>query len=109
MGEATNGQNIEVKKLEVKIGGVEVRIEKGEVYISAGSENVEEDKKTGWRSLREAAARQGGMALGVSLILAGMTLFTTHVVPRWESGVYMLVGLVLIWSFLTFSSKSRQQ
>jgi len=99
MGGTNDESNIEVN-LDLIIDGVRLKVEKGEISISGGTVHVEEDLKTGWRSLRADGARQGGMTLGGSLMLAGWTLYSANVVWPW-SIVYILLGLILVWWFMT--------
>ena len=99
MGEATNGQNIEVKKLEVKIGGVEVRIEKGEVYISAGSVNVEEDKDMKDRE-KKLADVQIGAGSALVLVVFAAQLIPIKPIP-WLGGILAMIGvgmMIYLWS-----------
>ena len=100
MGGTNNESNIEVN-LDLIIDGVRLKIEKEKISITGGTVHVEEDVKTGWRSLQADGARQGGMALGGTLMLAGVTLLSTHVVWKWLSVVYILLGLILMWWFMT--------
>jgi hypothetical protein len=75
MSPSDGESNIEVKKLEVKVGGVEVRIEKGEMYISAPSVNIEEGKA---KKDREKKIADMQIAANADLVLM---VFAAQLIP----------------------------
>lgn len=94
-------KNIEVKKLEVKVGGVEVRIEKGEMYISAASVNVEEDKARKDREKKLADMQIGASAALVLVVFAAQFAPITHntslAITLSIIGVVMMIVLWKRW------------
>lgn len=100
MGGTNDKPNIEVN-LDLIVDGVRLKIENGKTSISGGSVRNTEVREKKLSKLGTDAARMNGLMLGVTIILTGLTLWSTSVISKWVFIVYVIFGLILLAWFLT--------